>query len=500
MTAAIISVIVALALLIGGFLGIRVLYLKSRQPVSLGFLAIYLFTTLLVAAYFVVTDANVSPIRLSRAEVGWFRFAIGLGITLSCLIVLDHLLIRGYLVQQRGLYLPGPLRIAIQITLFAIVGLILLRTAVRINVIALVAVPTVLTAVIGFALKDTITRLFEGIMLGRIMYIGDWVNLVGKEGQVTNISLSHVTLQTREGDWLMVPNNLVAQKEIINYSRPTRQHLCSVAIEAAFNDSPARVIEVLERTAASAPGVVAVPGPQALVAAYHDSSIQYRVRFWINDYAERLQIESRVLSYVWQAFRRNGIEIPYPIRVMQSPAQGGQTAEQSRAAMCERLARIDFLTGLSPAEFDRLVESVERRIYLPGETVVREGEPGEELFYIDRGVAAITARTAAGSQPVVKLSAGQYFGEMSLLTGEPRAGTATAETELHLLVVGKRIMQELIAANPMLAEHMGDTLAERQAALARVKQTAPEPAHVAARAKQQGTLGERIRRFLGHRS
>ena len=99
-------------------------------------------------------------------------------------------------------------------------------------------------------------------MLGRIMHIGDWVNLVGREGQVTNISLGHVTLQTREGDWLMVPNNLVAQKEIVNYSRPTRQHLCSVTIEAAFGDSPTRVIEVLERAAASAPGWSPRPIPR----------------------------------------------------------------------------------------------------------------------------------------------------------------------------------------------------------------------------------------------
>lgn len=498
MTAAIVSVIVALALLIGGFLGIRVLYLKSQRPVSLGFLGIYLLTTLLIAVYFVVTDPNISPLRLGRAETGWLRFAIGLGIALSCLIVLDHLLLEGYLVQKRGLYLPGPLRIAIQVALLGIVGLILLRTALKINVVALVAVPTVLTAVIGFALKDTITRLFEGIMLGRIMHIGDWANLVGKEGRVANISLGHVTLQTREGDWLMVPNNLVAQKEIVNYSRPTRRHLCSVPVEAGFGDSPARVIEVLERAAASVPGVVAPPHPQALVVAYRDSGIQYRVHFWIDDYAERLQIESRVLAYIWQAFRRNGIEIPYPVRVTHPPTQDGQTVEQLRAAVRERLARIDFLAGLSPAEFDRLAAGVERRVYLPGEAVVHEGEAGEELFYIDRGAATITARTGAGNQTIVQLSAGQYFGEMSLLTGAPRAATVTAETELHVFVVGKRIMQELIAANPMLAEHMGDTLAERQAALARAKQTAPEPAHMAAAAKQQGSLGERIRRFLGH--
>lgn len=107
MTAAIITMIVALALLVWVFLGVRVLYLRSRQPVSLVFLAIYLLTTLLVASYFILTDPGVSPWRLSAVEIRWFRFAIGLGVTASILIVLDNLLLKGYLVQQRGLYLPG---------------------------------------------------------------------------------------------------------------------------------------------------------------------------------------------------------------------------------------------------------------------------------------------------------------------------------------------------------------------------------------------------------
>lgn len=335
-------------------------------------------------------------------------------------------------------------------------------------------------------------------MLGRIMRIGDWVSVVGKEGRVANISLAHVTLQTRDGDWLLVPNNLVAQKEFVNYSRPTRQHLCSVSVEAAFRDAPARALEVLERAAASVPGVAASPPPYALVTAYRDSGIRYRAYFWIDDYADRLNIESRVLAYIWQAFQRNNIEIPYPVRVMRRAAPDRETPEQMHADIRQCLARIDFLSGLSPAEIERLADSVRRRVYLPGETVVREGEAGEELFYIDRGDAAITAHTAAGSQPVVKLSAGQYFGEMSLLTGAPRAATVTAETELQVLVVGRRIMQELLAANPMLAEHMGETLVERQGALARAREAVPETARAASAATQKRSLVDRIRGFLGH--
>lgn len=493
MTAAIITMIVALALLVGVFLGVRVLYLRSRQPVSLTFLSIYLCTTLLIVAYFLVTDLNISPWRLGQTETDWFRFAIGLGVTASVLIVLDHLLLRGYLVERRGLYLPGPLRLAVHGAVVIVIGIVLLRTVLRINLIALVAVPTVLTAVIGFALKDTLTRLFEGIVLGRLMHIGDWVSLVGLEGRVVNITLGHVTLRTRANDYVTVPNNIVAQKEIVNYSKPTREHMCCVAIEASFADVPTRVIEVCRRTAAAVPGVLSVP--HVFAAAYRDSGIEYRVCVMLDDYAERYRIESDVRSYLWQAFRREGVEIPYPAREIRSPPPGRETPAQRQADIRAGLARIDFLAGLSPAELDRLAGSVERRVYMPGEKVVREGETGEEFFYMAHGGAAVTVAGGAGT--VATLAPGDYFGEMSLLTGAPRAATVTATMELHLLVLKPAPMRELLHANPGLAERIGETLAERQSRLARARAAVATPETAATTEKQKSRLVESIRRFLG---
>lgn len=494
MTAAIVTIIVALALLIGVFLGVRVLYLKSRQPVSLTFLALYLFTTLLIVAYFLVTDPNVSPWRLGQTETDWFRFVIGLGVTASVLIVLDHLLLKGLLVERRGLYLPGPLRLAIHGAVVIVIGLILLRTVLHINIIALVAVPTVLTAVIGFALKDTLTRLFEGITLGRLMHIGDWVSLVGIEGRVVDISLGRVTLQTRAGDHVTVPNNIVAQKEIVNYSKPTREHMCCVSVEASFADSPTRVLEVARRAAAAVPGVL--PTPQAFVAAYRDSGIEYRVCVMLDDYGERYRVESDVRSYLWHAFRREGIEIPFPVRELRQPAAATQTEAERRAAVHARLAAVDFLAGLSPEELDRLAAAATPRVYLRGEPVVREGETGAEFFCIERGAATVSVTTDGRTHEVATLAEGQYFGEMSLLTGEPRAASVTAAGELHVLVIGKPIMQQLLAANPALAERLAQPLAARLSALQQARAVAHE-AGAAVPAPAKSGLAERIRRFLG---
>jgi small-conductance mechanosensitive channel len=494
MTAAIVTTIVALALLVGVFLGVRLLYLKSRRPVSLTFLGLYLLTTLLIVAYFLVTDPNISPWRLGQAETDWFRFVIGAGVTASVLIVLDHLLLKGFLVDQRGLYLPGPLRLAIHGAVIIVIGLILLRTVLRINVIALVAVPTVLTAVIGFALKDTLTRLFEGITLGRLMHIGDWVSLVGMEGRVVSISLGRVTLQTRAGDYVTVPNNIVAQKEIVNYSQPTRSHMCCVAIEAAFADAPTRVVEVCRRAAAAVPGVL--PEPQAFVAAYRDSGIEYRVCFMLDDYAQRYRIESDVRSYLWHAFRREGIEIPFPVRELRQPAAAMPTAEERRAAARARLAAVDFLAGLSPAELERVAATATTRVYLRGEAVVREGETGTDFFCIERGSATVSVVADGRAREVATLTEGQYFGEMSLLTGEPRAASVTAANELHVLVIGKPVMRQLLAANPALAEHLAQPLAARQTALQQARAVVHEAGGAAVAPARHG-LADRIRHFLG---
>lgn len=495
-TGTLIAAIITVTVLFALFVGVRGLYVKCGRPVPVPLLAIYLLSLVLLAGYFLSGDPVLSPVRLTRQEEAWWRFAIGLGFTLSVLIALNHLLLEEYLVRQRGLYLPGPLRLAIQATLFAVVGLVLLRTVLNINLVALIAVPTVLTAVIGFALKDTLTRLFEGIVLGRLMRVGDWVSIVGKEGQVVDITLGHVTLRTRDDDHVTVPNNVVAQKEIVNYSKPTHQHLCGVEVEASFRDPPAGVIEVLRRAAAAVPGVAASPEPSAQVDAFSDSGVRYRVRFWVDDYAERYRIESDVLTYIWYAFRREGMEIPYPVRQIQTLGARAEDAA-ARADIRARLARIDFLSALSAEELDRLAASVERRVYLPGEAVVRESEVGDEFYYILRGRADVAVATEAGRRVVKTLTEDQHFGEMSLLTGEPRAATVTAASELHLLVIKRPIMQDLFAATPSLAERIGESLVARQAELTRARAAAPEMAHDNSSARQKGRLADRIRRFLG---
>jgi small-conductance mechanosensitive channel len=92
-------------------------------------------------------------------------------------------------------------------------AVIILLLVMNINLVALVALPTVAAAVVGVALKDTLARFSAGIELGKMVKVGDWITTLEREGAVTHIGLEHITLMTREQDYVMLPNDNVISRE-----------------------------------------------------------------------------------------------------------------------------------------------------------------------------------------------------------------------------------------------------------------------------------------------
>src|SRR5207237_5123884 len=109
--------------------------------------------------------------------------------------------------------------------------------------------------------------------------------------------------------------------------------------------------------AASAVGaVLADPPPEAMVQAFMDSGIQYRLRFLIEDYSTHQLIQSEVMTYVCFAFQRNGLEIPYPQRVVQTlmPQERGVVMKRQADKIVAHLAKVDFFAIVGPRQIDSL--------------------------------------------------------------------------------------------------------------------------------------------------
>ncbi len=411
--------------------------------------------------------------------------------------ILDVLIIGEILIERGNRYIPDVVRQMLIGAEVVAAGVVILWLIMGINLVALVALPTVAAAVVGVALKDTLARFFAGIELGKVVKVGDWITTMDKEGVVTHIGMEHVTLKTREQDSISLPNDSVISAGVTNYSRPTTTHLCSIYVDAAYRTPPELVCDTLVDAAIAAPGVLAEPKPYAMVTNFGESGIQYRVKFPIADYARYPIIESQVRTYIWHAFARKGIEIPFPQRVLHQSVEPQPDSQDRRIErVVGRLTAVDFLAALDQKQIETLARESRLETYLPGERVVRQGDPGQDLYVIVSGKADVKLEQGGLTSVVTTLGPGQFFGEMSLLTGEPRSATVVAAESLQVIAVGKEALIQVVEQDRRLVEQIGEVVARRHAATAAAKAQLSREAAALAANSQARSLVERIQNFL----
>src|SRR2546427_201161 len=117
---------------------------------------------------------------------------------------------------------------------------------------------------------------------------------------------------------------------------------------------------------------------------------------------------------------------------------------------------------LSDAQIDSLVKEAHLNYFGRGENVIKEGAEGDSMFVLLRGAARVWVSKNGSSIPVATLSAGDCFGEMSLLTGESRTATVQAESDCYVLEIGKPVMAEVIRDSPDCLERLSELLARRK--------------------------------------
>jgi CRP-like cAMP-binding protein len=124
---------------------------------------------------------------------------------------------------------------------------------------------------------------------------------------------------------------------------------------------------------------------------------------------------------------------------------------EESAAILQRLAAVELVRSLPPEEMEDVLLCVQPVNYASGETIFRQGDEGNALFLIDSGtIDIVSGNDGAETKLLAQLVAGQSFGEMALLTGEPRSATAVASADASLLKIDKEHFDELIDRSPRL--------------------------------------------------
>jgi CRP-like cAMP-binding protein len=220
--------------------------------------------------------------------------------------------------------------------------------------------------------------------------------------------------------------------------------------------------------------------------------VDYELKYWLEDYAKYNDTDALVRQRIWYAFRRAGINFAFPTRTLhveRKAKSDGLRADGSE--FIDRLNAVDIFAPLSAEETARLARNSVRRVFAPGETVIRSGDEGSSMFVVHEGKVRVQINDNGKSRTVAILNEGDFFGEMALFTGEPRTANIVAAEETEVLEIGFQAMKHLFDTNPDLVEALSHTIAERRAELkAKSEDSAPDPM------ESEGLVAA-VKRFFG---
>lgn len=489
----------SVVLFAGGVIAIGFLTRQSAllKPMGPGLKVIAFFVSVQV---FLLLGGNEYYPRFSK-HLDFFSWLIGIfGALRLCLYIYGDL----FVVRLKKGSFPAAFKNIITVFIVLVVALILLKEILNINVTSLIATTTVLTATIGLAFQSTLANMLAGltIHLEKPLKQGDWISAGGHEGRVLDITLRSTRIKTIENNEVFIPNSKVLSEAVVNYSLPNTTLVRTLSVGVSYTLPPNRVKAVVLEVLANVSGVSARPTPLVRVVSYSDFSVHYELRYALTDFSRYIEVEAEIMDLIWYHFKRNNIEIPYPIRdinVRQVTAESCRAEEDTRAAgIVSLMKKVEILAPLSETELGALVQQVSIQSFASGETAVRQGDSGDSFYIIKKGrVDVIVEKAEGGAVVVATLGQGNFFGEMSLLTGEARTASIRAKEDAEFIVINKESFRSTLANNPSIAEAMSRLLAERQAGLTAGRERLDATALERHKKDASGRLLSKIRDFFG---
>lgn len=378
-------------------------------------------------------------------------------IQISSSIIFDY-----YFIHKRNIFLPVIYRQLFVGILYVIFIFILMGSVGGVNIGHLLTTSAILSVVVGLALQDTLGNLFSGIALNiaKPYEIGDWVELDKQVGKIVKIDWRSTVILTPEGNQLIYPNSHIAKIQILNFTSPNKLTRREIEVGTHYSHPPAIVRKILIEAASDTGGVLAKPEPIAWLDKFNDSSINYKLEVWIDDFSMRDFIESDVKDKIWYKFKRENIKIPYPIRdVFIHEVKDEYFSIED---IVKLLKGIDFFVGIDDDELKLIASGVKVETFTKDEVIFCQGDIGGEFYFIKSGEVLIEAVNEKGEIYISKtLFTGNFFGEMAVLTGEKRTASVKAACDTVLIVIDKHNLEKIIK-NENIAQTISCAIARRQ--------------------------------------
>lgn len=355
------------------------------------------------------------------------------------------------------------------------VSLYLVNRIFDVDLSALLVTSTVVSAVIGLSLQDTLTNLFAGLSLQieNPFNVDDWVNLGGYEGKVVSQNWRTLTIKTRENHRVFLPNKAVAEEKIVNFSKPSPRQIHSFTIDLDYSHPPNEVKRILFELLNEIKEVEIDAAACPWVMGYEASGVRYCIKYWIQDYTDVYIIQDIVLTRLWYKLQRNQIKIPYQIiDINLFKKTEEMTVKKSLDKVNyiqSKLSEQKWLSQLKEEQLRILAESAKLRAYAQNDNLVTEGEPGDSMFIVTKGSNKVIIEGPNKSEVLVANKVpGDFFGEMCLLTGDPRSATVRAAEDTEVIVIDKQAFSEILLKDANILNLFVESLEANQSQLFKI--------------------------------
>jgi small-conductance mechanosensitive channel/CRP-like cAMP-binding protein len=351
-------------------------------------------------------------------------------------------------------------------------------TLIKVDVTGIVATSAVITAVIGLSFQDTLGNMMGGmaLQLERAIGVGDWIRVDDREGLVKEIRWRYTAIETRNWDTVVIPNSILMKSKVTVLGRRSgspRQHRQWVKFNVDFRYSPNDVIEAVQNAlrAEPIPNIARTPQPDCIFLEFQESFGEYAVRYWLTDLAADDPTNSVVRIRIYFALKRVNIPFSLPAHSIflteDSASRQERKADEALSDRSTAIGRVELFEGLTEAERRKLAAGLKVAPFVRGEAMTRQGAEAHWLYLIIKGQAEVrvTVDGSKTSEKVATLSSGDFFGEMGLMTGEPRSATVVALTDVECYRLDKETFKATLQSRPEIAEDISTVLAQRKVEL-----------------------------------
>lgn len=342
---------------------------------------------------------------------------------------------------------------------------------------SIVATSAMITAVVAFAMQDTLGNILGGLalQLDNSIEIGDWIKVDDISGRVVDIRWRSTLVETRNWETVVFPNSQLMKNKFLVLGRRSNQPVQWrrwILFGVSLDTTPTRVVSAVEDAILQAEinNVAKQPAPNCVLMEMEKGYARYALRYWLTDLAADDPTDGAVRWHIITALQRAGIRLAVEEQnihfIKENEKYEEAVHQRELLRRIKTLKRVELFAQMTDDELHKLAERLKYAPFAKGSIISRQGAIAHWLYIIINGEAEVYVEAANGGKRRLNvLSKGSFFGEMGMMTGAPRSASVAAKTDVECYRLDKEAFEEILLARPGIADEIAHILVARRAQL-----------------------------------